>query len=174
MRMPNGRERVLLAIALPVLLLAAAAAEQEGQGDEVAVARVGQRDRAGTEVRGGVDADELNLALLRREAKPAEPANAFAIKSWYVPPLPPPPVPASKALPPPAPKAPPLPFIYLGRYQDAAAPIIFLVRGDRVLAVHAGDVIEGTYRVDGIAGATLRLTYLPLKIMQTLDIGNAG
>ena len=173
MRMPTTREWALLAVALPVLLLAAAA-EQEGPGDEVAAARVGQRDRASTEARRSADADELNLALLRREAKPAEPANAFEIKSWYVPPPAPPPAPPPKALPPPAPKAPPLPFIYLGRYQDAAAPVIFLVRGDRVLAVHAGDVIEGTYRVDEIAGATLRLTYLPLKIMQTLDIENAG
>jgi len=48
------------------------------------------------------------------------------------------------------------------------------VRGDRVLTVSAGDVIEGTYRVDGIVGARLGLTYLPLNIRQTLDIGNAG
>ena len=174
MRMPTGRKWVLLAVALTVILLAVAAAEQEGQDDGIATARVRQDDRARSETRRSADADELNLALLRREAKPAEPANAFATKSWYVPPPPPPPAPPPKALPPPAPKAPPLPFIYLGRYQDAAAPVIFLVRGDRVLAVHAGDVIEGTYRVDEIAGATLRLTYLPLKIMQTLDIGNAG
>ena len=38
----------------------------------------------------------------------------------------------------------------------------------------AGDVIEGTYRVDGIVGSTLSLTYLPLNIQQKLDVGHAG
>jgi hypothetical protein len=77
-------------------------------------------------------------------------------------------------VPPPPPTAPPLPFTYLGRYDESAKPVIFLVRGDRVLLVSTGDIIEGTYRVDGIAGTSLGLTYLPLNIKQTLDIGHAG
>jgi hypothetical protein len=70
--------------------------------------------------------------------------------------------------------APPLPFTYLGRYQDNGEPVIFLVRGDRILTVSAGEIIEGTYRVEGIEGSTLALTYLPLNIRQTLDVGAAG
>ncbi len=118
------------------------------------------------------DAGELDLAQLRREADAGEPGNVFASKSWYVPPPPPPPPPV-KVVPPP-PTAPPLPFTYLGRYQDAGKPVFFLVKGDRVLTVKEGDIIEGNYRVDGIAGSTLGLTYLPLNIKQTLDIGSAG
>ena len=52
--------------------------------------------------------------------------------------------------------------------------MIFLVRGDRVLLVRAGDTIEGNYRVEGIVGTKLDLTYLPLNIRQSLDIGPAG
>ena len=83
------------------------------------------------------------------------------------------PSPDGVALPPPTPTAPPMPFGYLGRYQDAAKPIIFLTRSDRVLLVSEGDVIEGAYRVDGIVGSRLGLTYLPLNIRQSLDIGPA-
>jgi hypothetical protein len=125
-------------------------------------------------VAGGGD---LDLAPRVRAANAGETANAFESKSWYVPPPPPPPPPPGPVLPPPpppAPVAPPLPFTYLGRYDDSVNAVIYLVRGDRVLLVHAGDVIEGTYRVEGIVGTKLDLTYLPLKIRQSLDIGHAG
>ena len=174
MRMPTTREWVLLALVLPVILLATAATDQAGEEGSVAAAAVVRPDRMNTEVQRKADGGELDLAQLRREVSAAEPGNAFASKSWYVPPPPPPPAPPPKLLPPPAPKAPPLPFTYLGKFQDAAKPVIFLVRGDRILTVSAGDVIEGTYRVDGIVGATLGMTYLPLNIKQTLDVGNAG
>jgi hypothetical protein len=59
----------------------------------------------------------------------------------------------------------------MGQYQEKDKPVIFLVNGDRVLTVKEGDVIDGTYRADSIAGSTLSLTYLPLNIKQTLNIG---
>ncbi len=173
MRMPTRREWALLALVLPVIVLAAAATDETDEESAVAVAPA-RPQRMNAELQPGADTAELDLAQLRREVRAAEPGNAFATKSWYVPPPPPPPAPPPKPLPPPPPKAPPLPFTYLGKFQDAALPVIFLVRGDRVLTVRAGDVIEGTYRVDGIVGATLGLTYMPLNIKQTLDIGRAG
>jgi hypothetical protein len=114
---------------------------------------------------------DVELTPSPRARKAEEPSNLFQSKSWYVPPPPPPP---PRPAPPPPPSAPPLPFTYLGQYQDSGRPVIFLVRADRLLIVHAGDVIEGTYRVDGIAGRTLGITYLPLNIRQSLDIGGAG
>lgn len=173
MRMPTKREWALLALVLPVILFAVAA-DPGGQDGAVAIAEVAHADRTNAEVRRTEDAGDLDLTQLRREANAAEPGNAFESKTWYVPPPLPPPAPPPKPLPPPVPTAPPLPFTYLGSFQDAAKPVIFLVRGDRVLTVSAGDVIEGTYRVDGIVGATLGLTYLPLNIKQSLDIGHAG
>jgi hypothetical protein len=95
----------------------------------------------------------------------------FTGKSWYVPPPPPPPTPPP---PPPPPAAPPLPFTYLGQLQDGGKAEIFLVKDDRVLTVKQGDILEGNYRVDGIVGSKLELTYLPLGIKQTLNIGTEG
>ena len=175
MRMPTKREWALLALVLPVIVFAVAG--QDGEDATADIAQVAQPDRTKSEVRHTAVPGDLDLAQLRREVSAAEPGNAFESKSWYVPPPPPPPpppAPPQKPLPPPVPTAPPLPFVYLGTYQDAAKPVIFLVRGDRVLSVSAGDVIEGTYRVDGIVRATLSLTYLPLNIKQTLNIGTAG
>jgi hypothetical protein len=110
--------------------------------------------------------------MLQRKRQPAgdgEIGNAFSATSWYVPPPPPP------ALPPPPPSAPPLPFSYLGQYKDAAsgATVIFLSNGDRVYTVSEGDVIDGTYSVGPIASGQLELTYLPLKIKQSLNTGGA-
>jgi len=170
MRMPNKREWVLLALA-SVVIFAAAGADFGDSDNAVPMAEVTRTGKTKTEVSHVADAGDLDLSRLRREANPGETGNAFESKSWYVPPPPPPP---AKPLPPPPPTAPPLPFTYLGRYEDLAKPVIFLVRGDRVLMVSAGDVIEGTYRVDGIVGTALGLTYLPLNIRQTIDVGNAG
>ena len=170
MRMPTKREWALLGLA-PVVILAVAGVERGDAEDVVAVAEAAKPRSTQAEASRSAGAENLDVSQLQREANAAEAGNAFESKSWYVPPPPPPP---AQPLPPPPPSAPPLPFTYLGRYQDAAKPVIFLVRGDRVLLVSAGDVIEGTYRVDGIAGRSLGLTYLPLNIRQTLDIGNAG
>jgi hypothetical protein len=138
---------------------------------------------------------ELDLARLARRAEQSEPGNAFESLSWYQAPvrtrksyepeaLPPPrsalpnPIPlvpllAAAAPPPPKPVAPPLPFSYLGTFQDSGKPVYFLVKGDQVYHVKEGDVIEGTYRVEGVEGALLKLLYLPLNIKQTLNVGQS-
>ena len=172
MRMPTKREWALLALA-PMVVIAAVGADRGDRDNTAPVADVTRADKAKAkaEVSRVAEVGSLDLSQLRREANAGETANVFESKSWYVPPPPPPP---AKPLPPPPPSAPPLPFTYLGRYEDRAKPVIFLVRGDRVLLVSAGDVIEGTYRVDGIVGTALGLTYLPLNIKQSIDIGTAG
>jgi hypothetical protein len=176
MRMPSKREWALIALA-PVVIFAAVSANQ-GDGDSAEpVAAATRTPKTKAEAGRVADAGDLDLSQRLREANAGETANAFESKSWYVPPPPPPPPPPGPVRPPPpppAPVAPPLPFTYLGRYDDSVKAVIYLVRGDRVLLVHEGDVIEGTYRVEGIVGTTLSLTYLPLKIRQSLDIGHAG
>lgn len=166
----SKREWALLALVAAVVLLAVVADDGD-EDNAAAIADVTQPRNNKPEAGRAADPGELDLAQLRRTTSADEPANLFAGKSWYVPPPPPAP---PKLAPPAPPAAPPLPFTYLGRYQDAAAPVIFLVKGDRVLAVSAGDVIDGTYRVDGIVGSTLVLTYLPLDFKQSLDMGSAG
>lgn len=98
--------------------------------------------------------------------------NVFQSKSWYVPPPPPPP---PKPVPPPPPTAPPLPYTFLGSYQEADGHlVIFLARGERMYSVSPGDILENTYHVDGIAAGQLGLTYLPLNIKQTMNIGESS
>lgn len=101
----------------------------------------------------------------------------FAIHSWYVAPPPPPPpapvaAPTAASLAPTVPTAPPLPFQYIGSYKpDGGAQVFFLMQGDRVYDVRAGDTLDNTYSVDGFNGSQLLLTYKPLKIQQQLSVG---
>jgi hypothetical protein len=118
-----------------------------------------------------VIAVEEKAVAQEASAKP-EIVDAFATRTWYVPPPPPPPV---KPEPPPKPTAPPLPFAYMGRYEDAETPpIVMLVRGDRLYTVSAGDSIDDTYRVDLVENGRVELTYLPLQQKQVLQTGEPG
>ena len=56
---------------------------------------------------------------------------------------------------------------------DPAQPVFFLIKGDELYNVRIGEVIDGTYRVDSIAGSSLRLVYLPLDIAQLLPMGGS-
>lgn len=99
-----------------------------------------------------------------------EAGNVFGATSWYVPPPPPPPPPPA---PPPVPTAPPMPFTYLGFYEDAPTRLVVLVRGERMYTVAEGDVIENTYRIEKVMPGKVELTYLPLNINQSLSTGEA-
>ena len=62
---------------------------------------------------------------------------------------------------------------------EAVLDLVFYFGQNDVLlrehpSVSAGDVIENTYRVEGLAGGRLELTYLPLDIRQTLSTGEAS
>lgn len=95
--------------------------------------------------------------------------NLFAPHSWYVAPPPPPPQPAPQAQ---QPVAPPLPFTVIGTYaEEGGSTVYFLQQGDRVHDARAGDVIDGTYAVNGESGGMLMLTYLPLDQQQSLQVG---
>jgi hypothetical protein len=96
--------------------------------------------------------------------------NVFGATSWYVPPPPPPPPPPA---PPPVPTAPPMPFTYLGRYEDAPTRLVILVKGERMYTVAEGDVIENTYRIEKVMPGQVELTYMPLNIKQSLSTGEA-
>lgn len=117
--------------------------------------------------------EAVDVGRIVAEAPPnAGIVDAFATRTWYVPPPPPPPV---AVAPPPKPTAPPLPFSYMGLYDDAEGPaVIMLVRSDRLYTVSEGDLIDGTYRVDRVANGMIEMTYLPLQEKQQLPTGNPG
>ncbi|MHB8721741.1 MAG: hypothetical protein ACYDAH_10135 [Steroidobacteraceae bacterium] len=96
----------------------------------------------------------------------------FSPHSWYVAPPPPPPAPVVYQ-PPPAPTAPPLPFAFMGSYRsEGGGAIYYLTSGDRVYDVKIGDTLDNTYSVDGVKSGQLLLTYMPLKIQQSLAVGD--
>lgn len=92
-------------------------------------------------------------------------ANAFSPTSWYVAPprQPDPPAPV------PAPTAPPLPFTYMGRYEDPPKLLVILAMGNKMYTVSAGEVIDGSYRVDRITDSAVEVVYLPLNISQSIS-----
>jgi hypothetical protein len=173
------RSRVLIAVAAAVLVyvlattpepqlpVSEAAAPHAASAAASAAPRLAQAgpDRAG----------ELLVRLAQRVADAKAASVLFGRHSWYVPPPPPPPPPAPVYVAPPPPSAPPLPFTAIGSYaRKGDSAVYFLTRGDRVFDVRVGDTIDNTYSVDGAANGQLMLTYKPLKIPQTLAIGDAA
>jgi hypothetical protein len=96
--------------------------------------------------------------------------NLFESHSWH---RAPPPAPMVAPTTPPVPTAPPFPYTYFGKYErNGDKTVYFLMLGDRVYDVKVGDVLENTYSVDGAQNGQLQLTYLPLKIAQSMPIGD--
>lgn len=99
-------------------------------------------------------------------------ADLFAPHSWYVAPPPPPPAPVVYQ-PPPVPTAPPLPFAFMGSFRaEGGGEIYYLTARDRVYDVKVGDTLDNTYSVDGVKSGQLLLTYMPLKIQQSIAVGD--
>jgi len=72
------------------------------------------------------------------------------------------------------PGAPPLPFKYFGKLIENGKLEVFVMRGDDVLSIAAGQKIDNDYRVDRITDSAIRFTYLPLKTPQTMDLPEAN
>lgn len=88
-------------------------------------------------------------------------------------PAPAPTAPVMAATPPaPAPQAPRFPYVYLGAMVDGGARTGFFSRGDEVLALRNGDVVDGKFRVDALEANALTLTYLPLDQPQVVAYGS--
>ena len=67
------------------------------------------------------------------------------------------------------PVAPPLPFQYFGRLTEKGKTEVFVMRGEELIAVAAGQQI-GDYKVEQVADTSISFTYLPMKMKQTLDL----
>lgn len=161
-----------LGLAFTAIVMAASSGEGGAPKTQQPAAQLQGKAVSYSPARAGQQAEPAHVELdrLRQPQAKTGIGNAFDITSWYVPPPPPPPPPPA---PPPVPTAPPLPFTYLGRYEDAPSRMVILVKGERMYTVAAGDVIEGTYRIERMAPGMVELTYLPLNIKQTLSTGEA-
>ena len=114
-----------------------------------------------------------SFAATRRRAPRATP-------SPRIPGTPPPPPPRPKLIapepesrtPPPPPVAPPLPFTFLGAFEAGGKRVLYIVEGDKVHAVSEGEVVNELYQVEAVGADEMVFTYLPLKLKQTLSLGN--
>jgi hypothetical protein len=88
--------------------------------------------------------------------------DPFAARSWVSP---------SVVLPPETPKAPPLPFVYLGKMFDGKAVTAFVSMGANTHLLHSGDTVRD-YRVEAINAREITFVYLPLNQKQRLSLGS--
>jgi hypothetical protein len=87
------------------------------------------------------------------------------------PPPPPPPVVAA----PPAPVvavAPPLPYRFAGRVRKGSEDEFLVTKGDLIIPVRAGDVLDGTYRVVAVKADGIELVYLPLGSSERIAVSS--
>jgi len=115
----------------------------------------------------GLSNPQAVLALAERLAAPTPDAQrpgaqGFGARSWTPPPPPETPV---------APKAPALPFSFLGKQLQAGVWQVYLAVGEDLRLARVATVIDGQYRVESIVPPLIVFTYLPLNERQTLDIG---
>jgi hypothetical protein len=89
-------------------------------------------------------------------------ANLFAVHSWQPP--------AAKQVVQ-APKAPALPFKYMGQMVQDGETVVILDQASLTHLARKGQVI-GSYRVDNIGARDISFVYLPLSETQRLTFGN--
>jgi hypothetical protein len=182
--MSPTRKRLSIAIVLVVgVLIGERAVSLVSADDEIARPVVHQRaprapggpasaGQAGSAQAARLRLDRLDareLALADRDAEAPEPeakAALFDSVSWQPPepPAPPPP-------PPPKPVAPPFPYPYIGGLLDGGVRTAFFTKGERVLAVKNGDIVDGVYRVEQLTDNQMQMTYLPLTQSVVLALG---
>ncbi len=163
----NTRQR-WIALALIVTLVAVFWPAREDSDEVVETVRQVDRQAVPATVRakhGG--ASTRQAAPVARERLAKMQANLFPSQTWVPPPPPPKPyVPP----PPPPPKPPPLPFKYMGRWVDDGQLTVFLVQGEQPIPIQAGQVLQGSWRVDEISDRQVVFTYLPLDMQSALGI----
>jgi len=174
----------LLASGLAITLAATMWAAQTGDDEAADVQAV-----AGSDRRSGTAA---NADARKSDKKPVDiepprivdwhtaervawaPVTPPQLAAWQpLPPPPPPPPPPRAPVAAAAPMAPPFPYQLIGRLEEPGddgkpRPVAFLSGPNRSLGVHAGEVIDGQWRVEQIGPAGLGLTWLPAKLPQTI------
>ncbi len=170
MGLSTKRRRLLLGAALLLTIAAVVSVSDQDNSDSPVVqadAREHPRQRDPERLADAATVMDINLKNLKRPAMPDNVKDMFPAKSWYVPPPPP------KIRP--APVAPPLPFVYIGKIMEPGKnPTVILESQNRTYLVQENDAVGSNYRIDTIRPPVMTLTYIPLEIKQTMQIGDAN
>jgi hypothetical protein len=161
------RRQIVLAITLVASMAAVAWVRvNETAQDTTYVATIPKRQSPlnAPAVSSPISASPLVMEIKRADVLVSE-SDPFHAQSWYVAPPAPPPAP------PPKPTAPPLPFKYMGMFEDQGKISVYLVNGNESYAVSPGEKISEDYQLEKIERGMLIINYLPLSTRQTLAIG---
>jgi hypothetical protein len=118
-------------------------------------------------------AEDLRLDLLQRAVQAGPQRDAFSARAWQQPaPARAAPPASVEPPPPPPPTAPPLPFAFMGRFDNPGdKTVYYLVEGDKLHTVSEGETINGIYRIEAVKEISMDILYLPLAITQSLALG---
>ncbi|MFM2055786.1 MAG: hypothetical protein RLY71_171 [Pseudomonadota bacterium] len=176
----NKRSRVLWSVAAAVSAWSGWVMLQP-QADDDMVARPAERKRAGPaptarraaslQPTGDVCTTDAVLPVRQALAEQAQgdPFGRAAPKVAAAPA----PVQVVLAPPPPPPPPPPtLPYRYLGMLaeRDGSQPQVFLLKGDKLIVAHVGDVLEGGFRLDAVQPRGLRFVRPSDNVTLTLSV----
>jgi hypothetical protein len=177
----NQRNLILGSALLLTLLATYWVSQQENWEQESDIAAPMHREnRTGTKqaplaknsenlARAAGETDNASWATYQRNLNQVKPSGLFKPHSWYVPP---PKVKAVVVVPPPPPKpvAPPAPFAYMGKLENAPGGTqYFLSSNNRVYTVQKGQSIDASWRLEGEDENVVRLTHLPTGLAQTFS-----
>lgn len=131
---------------------------------------------ASSPLEGAAKGLELGATPERGSLNKKDAAELFAKSTWVIVPPPPKPVPPPPPVeppPPPPPTAPPLPYAFMGKFEQGDTLVVILTRGNRVLTASAGETLENVYRIERIEASKVTFTYLPLGTLQSLSTGGS-
>jgi hypothetical protein len=112
-------------------------------------------------------------ALPERESIGRQKGELFGSRSWAPPPAPPKAPPPVVEAAPPAPTPPPMPYRVAGQVVHDGTAQVVLAKGDRVVTVREGQLLEDGYRVESIRADGVTLVYVPLDARQHIPAATA-
>ena len=90
--------------------------------------------------------------------QPSPPVVTFALST---------PIPAAPV----TPVAPVIPFKYIGKILGDDEYSVFVALNGKNYVVKEGDVVQQTYKIEKITPPVMTVTYIPMNVLQTMQIG---
>jgi hypothetical protein len=147
-------------------------------GAVIAVVAMVAYEPARESAKGAVSEAQAPAGTVRAHAAPAleVPAKRGLGKVrgelFGAPPPPPQPVVVAAAPTPVVAVAPPLPYRFAGRVRKGAEEEFLVSKGELIIPVRAGDVLDGSYRVVAAKADGIELVYLPLNTAERIAVSS--